>query len=125
MRLDADDFFISPTVLSTMLHKISTTSSEIIYPDNYYGNLEHIQSGSECHHVGGAIFDKRAINHIKFTDGLRGYEGLDLWVRAKDQLKLGYLKKPMFFYRQHGGSLSKNNIIRRAALKEEILSEKT
>jgi spore coat polysaccharide biosynthesis protein SpsF (cytidylyltransferase family) len=123
MRLDADDYLIPQNALLRMLNSISDSSYDIVYPDNYYGTINRIQSGDECHHVGGAIFDKRAINHIKFTDGLRGYEGLDLWVRAKGQLKLGYLKKPMFFYRQHGGSLSKNNIIKRAALKQEILEK--
>ncbi len=122
IRIDADDYFVSLTAAEELLAKISSTGNEIVYPDNYFGNFNEIQNGSKHHHVGGAIFDKRAINHIKFTDGLRNYEGLDLWVRAQKQLKIGYLKRPMFFYHQHGKSMSKTNIREREKIKKEIES---
>lgn len=122
IRLDADDYFVHNYALKDIICEIENTKKEVVYPGNYFGSLKKTQSPKEHHHVGGAIFDKRAINHIKFTDGLRGYEGLDVFMRAKDQLKIGYLNRPMFFYRQHGKSMSKNNLEERAKLKEQILS---
>jgi len=120
MRLDADDFLVSITAMHEMLQKIEQSRHDVIYPDNYFGNFNKIQDGSEKHHVGGAIFNKAAINHIKFTDGLRGYEGLDFFLRAKEQLEIGYLNKPIFFYTQRPDSMSKTNKKRRAKIKSEI-----
>ncbi len=122
LRLDADDYFVSLTAIEELLLKITSSGDEIVYPDNYFGDFNKIQDGSKNHHIGCAIFDKRAVNHIKFTDGLRNYEGLDLWARAQKQLKIGYLKRPMFFYHQHSKSMSKTNLREREKIKEKILS---
>lgn len=121
MRLDADDFFVSLTAVNEMVKEIETTDREAIYPNNYFGSMHEIQSGRLNHHIGGAIFDKQAINHFKFREGLRGYEGLDFFMRAKDELRVGYLNKPMFFYRQTENSMSKTNLKIRARIKQEIL----
>ena len=121
MRLDADDYLVSILAVEEMIITITESGKEIIYPDNYFGSLDKIQDGNKHHHIGGAIFDKRAINHIKFTDGLRNYDGLDLWARAHKQLKIGYVKKPMFFYYQHEKSMSRTNKAERTKLKKQIL----
>jgi len=120
MRLDADDFLIRKTALREMLGEICSRTLDAIYPANYFGSMDVIQQPELHHHVGGAIFRTSAINHIKFTDGLRGYEGLDLWARAKTQLKIGYFARPIFFYRQHAGSLSKTNLEERAKIKSHL-----
>lgn len=120
IRLDADDFFVRETAIMELLKYAQKTRDEIIYPDNYMGALDKIQKGNECHHVGGALFDKRALNFIKFTDGLRNYEGLDLFVRAKEKLKIGYYEKPVFFYSQHPQSMSKTNLEERVKLRKSL-----
>lgn len=121
MRLDADDFLTSKHALREMIYEMEHTGKEAIYPNNYYGSRDIIQNGKDQHHVGGAIFEKRAINHVKFTDGLRGYEGLDFFQRARDQLDVGYLARPIFFYTQREGSMSRSNLEERARLKAQIL----
>lgn len=123
MRLDADDYFVDRDSAETMLTAIKDLKAEIVYPSNYYGSLSIIQDAETEHHVGGAIFDKRALNHIRFTDGLRGYEGLDLFVRARSHLDIKYIKKPIFFYRQRDDSMSKTNLEERAKLKKTILEK--
>jgi len=123
LRLDADDFFVSITAVLDMINEIESTDCEVVYPNNYFGSMDVIQKGKDSHHIGGAIFDKRAINHFKFTEGLRGYEGLDFFLRAKDQLRVGYLNKPMFFYTQHSKSMSKTNLRARQRIKQEILDK--
>lgn len=120
IRLDADDYFTSRDSLKLLATTIDSSTHDVIYPDNYFGSFKKIQPGSECHHVGGAIFRTRAANHIKFTEGLRGYEGYDFFTRAKSQLNIGYLNKPVFFYRQHPDSMSKTNLEMREKIKETI-----
>lgn len=120
MRIDSDDFFCSVTTCKELLHEIIETAKEAIYPNNFLGNYDDIQKGREFHHVGGAIFDKRAINFIKFTDGLRGYEGYDFFERAKDKLRIGYYNKPTFFYSQRNDSLSHQDPMLRKEIKDQI-----
>ncbi len=120
LRLDSDDYFIRNDAALVLLKELETQKREVIYPNNYFGSFEKIQQGSDKHHVGGALFDVRALNHIKFTEGLRGFEGLDILLKAREQLNIGYLNKPIFFYTQRPGSLSKTNLKKRAKIKKQI-----
>jgi len=120
IRLDADDYFV-PGGLKGILRYIEKMELEAVYPSNYYGSLEITQKGCESHHVGGAIFNRRSLNDVKFTDHLRGYEGLDLYERAKKLLKIGYYDKEVFFYRQHDSSMSKTNLEEREEIRKGIL----
>jgi glycosyltransferase involved in cell wall biosynthesis len=123
LRLDADDLFNSPHALTTIIREIEDTGHDVIYPDNYFGDYNTIQKGNEKHHVGGALFDKAAITHIKFTEGLSEHDSLDVFLRAREQLKIGYLEKPLFFYRQHGKSKSKNNLAKRERIEKKLQYE--
>lgn len=120
IRLDSDDYFSNINSIELMLKHIEQYNYEILYPDNYCGSLEKIQKGSEFNHVGCAMFNKNALNFIKFTDGLRGYEGYDLFLRAKDRLKIGYYNSPVFMYSQRDGSMSKSDYRFRQKIKKEI-----
>ncbi len=120
IRLDADDFFVGKNSIKDMIDFSKKSGFEAVYPDNHYGEFNKIQKGKERHHIGGTLFDKRAINFVKFTDGLRHYEGLDLFTRARDQLKIGYFEKPIFFYLQHPTSMSKTNLETRAEIKRKL-----
>ncbi len=122
MRLDHDDYLTSETACQQLLHAIKERKLDAVYPNNFYGSQGVVQNGKECHHIGGSIFRTRAINHIKFTDGLRNYEGLDFFQRAKTELKIGYLNKPLFVYSQLPNSMSKSNLEERLKTKEKILS---
>jgi spore coat polysaccharide biosynthesis protein SpsF (cytidylyltransferase family) len=120
VRLDADDCFTDPRSIMGMVEQAEKTNQEIIYPDNFFGSRDTIQKGKERHHVGGSLFDRKALNFVKFTDHLRHYEGLDLFVRARNHLRIGYYDKPVFFYTQHASSMSKNNLEERAKIKAQI-----
>jgi len=121
-RIDADDYFASKTSVSELVNSIKHSDLEAIYPANFFGDKSVIQPAEENHHIGGAIFNKRSINDIKFTDGLRGYEGLDFFHRARNLLRIGYLANPIFFYRQHNESLTKENADKRKKIKEGIIN---
>jgi len=121
VRLDADDYFPSNTALVDLLNAIENSGDkDVIYPNNFFGSYKKIQKGRVAHHVGGAIFSRRALNHIKFTDDLRNYDGLDLFLRARAQLRIGYLNKPIFFYRQSLTSMSKTNLEDRKKIKDML-----
>jgi len=120
LRLDADDYFPSSRACLDLIETIERTGRDVIYPNNYFGSFNCVQQGRKHHHIGGSIFNRRAINHIKFTDKLMGHEGLDFFHRAKKQLNIGYLNKPIFFYRQHPESLTKNNLEERSIIRKVI-----
>ena len=120
VRLDADDYFVKPDSLSHLLESISSRQLDAVYPNNNFGCQTKVQNGKDEHHVGGAIFSKKAIDHVKFTSGLRGYEGYDFFERAKNQIRIGYLARVIFFYTQRDGSLSKECAIKRTHIKREI-----
>ena len=123
VRIDADDYFSYSSSVDEMSKALFEQNVDVVYPDNYYGAIGNIQSGDENHHVGGALFKTSSVNYIKFSGILRGYEGLDFFHRAKSQLRIGYYKKPAFFYRQHPDSLSKNNLAQRQEIFKKITGE--
>lgn len=118
IRLDADDYFTYDRVIEDLITFLEVNDLDAVYPNNHFGNFKTVQNGNVSHHVGGALFKTSAANHVKFTEQLRGYEGLDFFARAKDSLRLGYFNRPTFYYRQHSASLSKNNLEER----KEILN---
>lgn len=120
IRLDADDFFTDPHAVGRLLSQAVLRKYEAVYPDFYHGTLNDIRPGSQTHHVGGALFDRNALNFIRFTDGLRNHDSLDIFTRAKDKLKIGYFSRPLFMYSQRDGSMSKTNVEERDRLAEQI-----
>jgi spore coat polysaccharide biosynthesis protein SpsF (cytidylyltransferase family) len=121
IRLDADDYFLSNNSVMSLVRKIEKDKADVVYPNYYMANKN--TSGRMDHHIGGALFDTSAINHVKFTERLRGHDSLDVFLRAKDQLKITYLEEPIFYYRQHNESLTKNNIKEREEIKQRLLNE--
>lgn len=122
-RIDADDYYSSKTSCNELINSIRNSDMEAIYPANFFGSKDKIQTAEENHHIGGAIFNRRSINDIKFTEGLKGYEGLDFFHRAKNLLRIGYLSNPIFMYRQHDESMSKENSNHRKKIKQGVMSE--
>lgn len=121
IRIDADDYFSGRESIATLVEEAERHGLDAVYPHNYLGVArKQTQDGKENHHVGGTLFRTAALNHIRFTDGMRNYEGLDLYSRAREQLKIGYLAKPTFVYRQHPNSMSKTNLEERALTKKKI-----
>jgi len=114
LRMDADDYFQYQDSAFTILNYISKKGYDAVYCGN------QIQKPNEFHHIGGAIFNRKEMNFIKFSEKLRGYEGYDFFLRAKDRIKIGYFYKPLWFYRQHQNSMSNTNLEEREILKKEI-----
>ena len=120
VRIDADDYLVGYDCLSSMLGELIVLGLDALYPNFYNGTLDSIGEGCENHHPAGALFKTLALNHIRFKDGLRNLEGLDIYLRAKEFLNIGYLKRPIFFYRHHNSSMSKTNLKERAETRKQI-----
>lgn len=126
IRMDSDDWFNDDESLVKLYWHAMQNKYEITYPDYEKHDGENIMSfhsGDEEHHAGVALFDRSALNYIRFTNGLRGHDSLDIWTRAKDILKIGYLKEVIFSYRQRKDSLSKVDLDKRNLIKYKILGE--
>ena len=122
VRLDADDYFSKKDALAKMFHELEMVRDiDVLYPCFYDGSMHKIGDPKEYHHPAGAMFKTRALNHIKFTDKLKHYDGLDLFLRAKEQLKIGYYLNPLFFYTHRQGSLSRGDDPEREKVRESII----
>lgn len=121
LRLDADDALLFPSTLENMLKKAKKEGIEALYPTYIDDKSKGYLSGKDTHHVGGCLFLTKTIRSIQFTEKLRGWEGLDLFERAKDQMKVGYYDEmPAFFYRDKPNSMSKSNEEYRETIRRNI-----
>ncbi len=120
VRMDCDDYFIHKGSIEVMIKMMEEKNYDVVYPNNIYGYTHATQTGNEEHHVGGALFKTQSLNHLKFTDRLRHFDGLDLYQRAKETMNIGYLDVATFFYRQHAESMSKNNLQERQKIKMRL-----
>lgn len=107
LRLDADDVFIFPDAVASLVEHARHEGSDLVYPTYVDQRSGTIADPASSHHVGGALFKKSAVNYVRFTDDLRGYEGYDFFKRAQEETSISYFKrKPVFFYTDRAGSLS-------------------
>lgn len=120
IRLDADDYFVHPTILAEMLEQMREGKYDVLYPHYYDGNTQSIRHGGHRHHAGGALFNTHALRYIKFTDGLRHHDSFDVWTRLKGKLSVGYFDRPAFFYRHTPGSMSRGSLSQRRRIKKQI-----
>ena len=128
LRLDADDLFI-PSAIPALVRQIETTGADIVYPDYRRlmpdGTTIH-ERGDVYHHAGGAIMRRQFINALWFKEGLKWWDSLELYHRAKEVGKIDYLRTPAFYYRQHNGNLTKQDpVAREKALADLGLSNTT
>jgi spore coat polysaccharide biosynthesis protein SpsF (cytidylyltransferase family) len=111
LRVDADDILIHGA-LSEMLRIAQAESAAVVYPDYHVIDadatiLESHQAGHVHHHAGGALMDKRLLNEVKFRDGLRHWDSIDLFKRLKERFRIAYFQHPGFLYRRHAANLSR------------------
>ena len=125
MRVDADDILDYDALLDLKL-TADRIDSGIIYTAyreiNEKGDyISEPMMPDLKHHAGCALMDKRLINELRFTDGLRNWEGMDLHKRIeKMNFSVYYEKAPRWRYRQHPESMSKTNHEKRKRDKKYI-----
>lgn len=124
-RVDADDLLMADNFKVGFFEAVNLLNrkAEIVYPA-YYSYYE--ESGEYTytkpdlkHHAGCAIMTLKMINELRFKDGIRHWDGLDLYHRIlKDGVS--YYSKPTWFYRVHKDSMSNTNLEHRASTKLTI-----
>lgn len=113
MRIDVGDR-ISPVALEIMRRKLEETGAAICYA-NYDeldedGNIIRCNiSAKEHHHAGCALMNKRWLNEIRFKEGIKYWDSLELFQRIKDKFPIAYIDETLWFYRLHKDSLSRSN----------------
>ena len=126
MRLDADDR-LDPSAFAGIASMVGL-DADAVYPAyaniGESGKILSYQDHPEIdHHAGGALFRKSVLNEIRFRDGLRHWDGLELYERLRAS-KAKVLYAPdnvVWHYRQTKGSMSRSEPAKRAALKASIL----
>ena len=77
---------------------------------------------SVSHHVGGAIFNRAFLNELRFRDGLRHWDGLDVLKRMREVgARIEYYNVATWFYRDMPGSMSKSTDPEREKTRQELL----
>jgi len=122
MRLDADDW-LDPHALELLSNVLERNSSVgLVFPDYYLVNEEgHVTEQVRRHDfVDVTLLDQPAHGACTMIrcDCLREIGGYDeryscqdgyyLWIRMIEDFEVRNVNLPLFFYRQHGDSLSKN-----------------
>jgi len=122
MRLDADDF-LHPKAIEKMVLKIEQYPNAcMVFPD-YYNvdeqgeiinqvkrhNFEDVSLLDQPAH--GAITLLRT-KHLKevggYDESFRRQDGYDLWLKLSHKYKVLNINEPLFYYRQHGKSITDN-----------------
>ena len=125
MRLDADDYFTGPIPVVEMLEEIKNRNLDLIYPNYFCQKSQNYISGKKTHHAGCALFDKSRLKELKFREGLRHHDSLDIFLRAKESFCIGYFPKPVFFYRDTPQSMSKSDISKRKEIECQLKQSST
>lgn len=123
IRVDADDM-LCPHSLRKMYDKIEETEAIVIYPDYFeWRQKEYVLNkidGKVNHHAGCALMNKKAINELRFKEGLRHWDSKELYrrIRYKTYTLISYIHEALFYYRKHDMNMSKPSKEREKVLEE-------
>jgi spore coat polysaccharide biosynthesis protein SpsF (cytidylyltransferase family) len=124
MRMDSDDIAIWKGIFR-MVEQMEEKETAIIYPDyiemDYYGAELGTVKGGVYHHAGGAMMNRRMINELRFKEGIRHWDGMELLTKlVKLNFERGYSDTPAFKYRLRPDSLSHSGSEERKNAKKEM-----
>jgi len=115
MRIDADDVLCGTgeQKIRKMIEIAESDLSAVVYPNHHVTDeklkiIHENVSGCQSHHVGGALMNRSIINELKFTEGLRHWDSIDLYKRIKNRFPISYFTEPLFFYRKHAKNISRD-----------------
>jgi len=121
MRLDADDY-LAPEALAVMTDILERNPSVgLVFPDYYYVDENGAVIGREirndfnggvslpdmpAHGACTLIRRSHLLSVGGYSEEFRCQDGYDLWLRFIEKHDVRNVNEPLFYYRQHGGSLS-------------------
>lgn len=132
MRIDADDR-LAPTFLNGFARALAMAEDngvDAVYPafatiDEAGRILKPWNNPVQDSHMGGALVRKRLLDEIRFRDGLRHWDGLELKERILSRAaRVAYINAVTWQYRQRADSMSRSEPVKRAELRESIMRGK-
>jgi CMP-N-acetylneuraminic acid synthetase len=121
IRLDADDYFDENAFLALGHYLDTHDKTVLVYPSYVYVDADGLQLGVEHRWRLGLdtlVFDQPAhgactMVRRRILKAIGGYDeanerqdGHDLWLKVINRYEVAQLSTPLFYYRQHGTSLS-------------------
>lgn len=124
IRLDADDWF-HEFALEVLIHQLENSpKAGIAFPNFFYTNeegkvigIETRQFNSEIDlssqlppHGACTMFETKALKIAGgYSESVNAQDGWDLWLKLYAKIGAVGVDLPLFYYRQHGESLSNDN----------------
>lgn len=142
MRLDADDYLDESAlfVLSDYLDRhpeVALVYPNFIYVDeygNYLGIENRKRIGSESEvldlpaHGACTLMRKRILKTLGgYDEAFDRQDGYELWLKVVNNYPVANVTTPLFFYRQHGGSLTQDEdklLAARAKIKQTQMEQR-
>jgi CMP-N-acetylneuraminic acid synthetase len=142
IRLDADDYLDENALLVMANYLEQNPNVGLVFPDYYLIDSEGGLIRLERRHNfkdGVSLYDQPAHGACTMIrrdclQALGGYnedfacqDGYDLWIRFIEEYNVGNINLPLFYYRQHPSSLTKNEtriLETRARIKEAFLRDR-
>lgn len=120
MRVDADDMLLPCAFKAAfwIMAKQLEDGYAVVYPAYYEVGESARESsvhGNVNHHAGCALMLRSVLNEYRFRDGLRHWDGLELYKRLSKK-PISYLIDPIWFYRISSKSMSKTKLGTRAKM---------
>lgn len=124
IRLDADDWFDEMALLLMVSKLESDSSLGIVYGNYYYADEKGNILGFERRHKLGEedtshhLPPHGACTMIKtnilksaggYSEDVNAQDGWELWFKLIQKTKAASIEAPIFYYRQHGSSLSRDS----------------
>ena len=124
MRLDADDWLDENALLLLVTKLESSDDLGLVFGNYYYTNQEGSVIGVETsfeENVGASLskipphgactlFRTRALKTVGgYSEDVNAQDGWDLWYKLSNRIGATSIRTPVFYYRQHSESLSKDN----------------
>jgi spore coat polysaccharide biosynthesis protein SpsF (cytidylyltransferase family) len=123
IRVDSDDV-LNSNAIETMLNDIQLNSKLggiISGYDKIDANGNYIETILDNHwHPAGCLLDKRAVNEVKYKEGLEHFEGAEFFDRFRELYDIGFIDESLWKYRQHDEQKSsEKNRAKRESVKKE------
>lgn len=124
MRLDADDW-LDESAIFLMVNKLEgTNNAGLVYGNYYYtdqdGKILDVEfkdrlldkdiAGQLPPHGACTLFSTRALKNVGgYSENVNAQDGWDLWYKLADRIGAVNIQVPIFYYRQHGKSMSRDS----------------
>lgn len=143
VRLDADDWFSSTMIEELVFELEADQKLGLVFPDYYEveenGNTlrqisrHDFSSGvsmlDQPAHGACTMFRRESLLKVGgYDEQFSCQDGVDVWLKMIETHKVKNIKKPLFYYRQHSRSLTKDNLkilrTRKEIYKQRVLDRK-